>query len=244
MRKIAFILCVSLMFSGCAYFTTSKHQSYESEKYPYYQPLPPVPAKTVTYYDKNNNTDQTKEWECLDDNEKRELLPIQSARVSVHQIDVQGKVSYLAAAVSGDVGSYKVVMDYMKYRVEPWVDEKNPQVTGTQHVGVGLRINMNVVTTKANLDLGGIMAVGANASAGNLRGGISVDVIGIDSKDVTNLIPLTGSIDQSSIQAALQALASIKSKLWETPMTITPHRVGIQFETLKSQSQDKIKQKL
>jgi len=52
-------------------------------------------------------------------------------------------------------------------------------------------------------------------------------VIGIDSPDVTNLIPLTSEIDQTSIQGALQALASIKTKISEADTRLTPHVVAI-----------------
>ena len=53
-----------------------------------------------------------------------------------------------------------------------------------ERVGVGLRIRAQVVTDKSNLNLGSIANIGLEASNGNLRGGISVDIVGIDSKDV------------------------------------------------------------
>jgi len=92
---------------------------------------------------------------------------------------------------------------------------------------VGLRIKAVVQTTEVGLNLGSLIAIGAEARRGTLRGGISVDVIGIDSPDVTNLIPLTSEIDQTSIQGALQALASIKTKISEADTRLTPHVVAI-----------------
>jgi len=44
---------------------------------------------------------------------------------------------------------------------------------------------------------------------------------------VTNLVPLTSQIDESSIQMALQSLATIKSKLYEPDIKLTPHLIAI-----------------
>ena len=42
------------------------------------------------------------------------LLPLQSAQVSVSESNSSGKISYLDGLVSGERGSYEVIMDYMK----------------------------------------------------------------------------------------------------------------------------------
>ena len=144
----------------------------------------------------------------------------------MRKTDVSGQVTYLVSSLSLERGSYEVIMDYMKYRVEDAYGE-NGDYIGNARVGVGLRIKALIVTNKANLNLGSITAIGLQANLGHLSGGISVDVVGIDSEAVTNLIPLTSEIDETAIQLALQALASIKSKLWEDDTTITPHIVAI-----------------
>ncbi len=54
-------------------------------------------------------------------------------------------------------------------------------------------------------------------------------VIGNDSRDVTNLIPITSQLDQTSIQSALQALAAVKTKMWDSgETTLTPYIVAVQ----------------
>jgi len=166
-------------------------------------------------------------WQSLPDAKStRRLLPLQTAQFAVRKTDVSGQVTYLVSSLSGERGSYEVIMDYMKYRVEDAYGA-NGDCIGNARVGVGLRIKALVVTNKANLNFGSITAIGLQASLGHLSGGISVDVVGIDSEAVTNLIPLTSEIDETAIQSALQALASIKSKLWEDDTTITPHVVAI-----------------
>ena len=231
--RFAFI-CISLILSGCATITAAP---VDKSNYLGYQPIDPVPQSKVMVYDAQSGVEKEVYWEALSVESKRTLLPIQSAHVTVTNSDLSGKISYLTSSVSGEAGSYKVVMDYMKYRVVDVKDAKGNYI-GSGHVGVGLRINAELVTKKSNLNLSGITAIGTEESKGNLTGGISVDIIGIDSRDVTNLIPLTATIDQSSIQAALQALASIKTKLWDST-TITPHLVATRQEQPSKQNEIK-----
>jgi len=192
-----------------------------------YQPIDPIPVSKVIVFDTGTNNEKKVFWQSLPDAESiRRLLPLQTAQFAVRKTDVSGQVTYLVSSLSAERGNYEVIMDYMKYRVEDAYGE-NGDYIGNAQVGVGLRIKASVVTNKANLNLGSITAIGLQANLGHLSGGISVDVVGIDSEAVTNLIPLTSEIDETAIQSALQALASIKSKLWEDDTTITPHIVAI-----------------
>jgi hypothetical protein len=197
------------------------------EKYLGYQPISPIYAEKVTRY--NGQKMEEVYWASIDKKSVEALLPLQSAELSVSKIDIDGKISYLPASLSAGAGSYTVIMDYMKYRVEDVTAEKDvsKKSLGNGRVGVGLRIKAIVETNEANLNLGGLLVIGLEAKMGRLKGGISVDVIGIDSADVTNLIPLTMEIDQTSIQAALQALASIKTKISDDKTKLTPHLLAI-----------------
>jgi hypothetical protein len=214
----------------------------DSDQYLGYIPIDPLPVAKVRVYDPDLNLNKEVYWKSIKDNDLiRSLLPLQSAQVAISKIEASGKVNYTGASLSGDVGSYKVIMDYMKYRIADAYD-KNGQYLGSGRIGIGLRIKAELVTSKANLNLGSISAIGLEANMNNLSGGISIDIIGIDSEHVTNLIPLTSEIDQTSIQSALQALASIKSKLWEEETNITPHLVAIQQSIPDANS--KIRQEL
>jgi len=227
MIKVSYVVFIVSVFAltGCSGLAV--HQI-GSNEYLGYKPIDPLPSSKVQQYDYTSKSFKECYWaEIVEKKIKLSLLSLQSAKVAVSRSDASGKVSYLPAAVTGESGSYQVTMDYMKYRIED-VNDRNGQYIGNGHVGVGLRIKANVVTKKANINLGGISAIGLEAKQSNLTGNITVDVVGIDSPDVTNLIPLTSEIDQTSIQNALQALASIKSKLWDDTTTITPHFVALQ----------------
>lgn len=194
-----------------------------------YLPIEPVYHTTVEVYDPGGKTMERVYWSSLADTTKRSLLPIQSAQVSVRKIESNASLGYLNSTISGEKGEYVVVMDYMKYRVESITDssQTSDRIIGNAKIGVGLRIKARVSTSKKNLNLGSLLGLGIEARRENLSGSISVDVIGIDSRDVTNLIPLTSEIDQTSIQSALQALASIKAKIYEEKTMLTPHVVAV-----------------
>jgi hypothetical protein len=235
--KLVVVLFVFVMF-GCESALLNQGSFSKQEKslqginvssknYLGYQPIDPIPVSKVIAFDTGANNEKEVFWQSLPDAESvRRLLPLQTAQFAVRKTDVSGQVTYLVSSLSLERGSYEVIMDYMKYRVEDAYGE-NGDYIGNARVGVGLRIKALIVTNKANLNLGSITAIGLQANLGHLSGGISVDVVGIDSEAVTNLIPLTSEIDETAIQSALQALASIKSKLWEDDTTITPHIVAI-----------------
>lgn len=221
-------IVAAILLSGC--ITTTPDDSSDAiddEKYEGYRTIDPIQDTLVSIYDSTIGAEKDIHWESISNvKAKRELLPIQSSQISVSQTNNKGNVSYLTATLSREKGSYLIVMDYMKYRVEAIFDESNKFI-GNGRVGVGIRIKAEVETTKKGVNLGSIIAIGAEAEKGNLSGGISVDVIGIDSKDITNLIPMTSEINQTAIQSALQALASVKAKLWEDEISITPHLIAM-----------------
>jgi len=231
MKKYIVIVAIMLL-SGCALTNTNNTRMTTDDpgspsNFLGYQPIDPIPVDKVVIYD--DSTDEMKEvyWKAIPDEDTiRGLLPLQSARVSVSKSETSGSISYLTAVVSGEMGNYTVIMDFMKYRVEDFGGDNPNEMIGTGRIGVGLRIKVVVETTKSNLNLGSLLGIGLEAKRGNLRGGISIDVVGIDSEAVTNLIPLTSEIDQTAIQVALQALSSIKTKIFEPNTKLTPHLIG------------------
>lgn len=206
-----------------------------------YQPIDPFPETFAWVYNPDSTKRELKYWDQLSDSMVITLLPIQSSSVIIRRTDATGSLNYLSGTISGEAGSYEVFMDYMKYKVDHIYD--GSKYLGIGKVGIGLRIVAEVRTFKSNINLGSLLALGAQAQQNNLSGSIIIDVIGIDSKDVTNLLPLTSEIDQSSIQSALQALASIKSRIYEKGVRITPHRVAVKqivpntIDNLRQQNQ-------
>ena len=203
----------------------TKNFTIDNELYKGYQPIEPVPSKTVEIYDKAKQGFSIVPWASLNDSIVRTLLPNQSAQVALRSTDIYGKVSYLPASVTYEAGSYEVIMDYMKYLIEDVIVDS--VYIGSGRTGIGLRIRASVNTKKANLNLSGLANLGVEASKNNLSGLLTVDIVGIDSKDITSYLPLTAKLDETSIQNALQAIATIKSKIWDDDVKITPHLIAI-----------------
>ncbi|MFX0202523.1 MAG: hypothetical protein ACFFCW_40975 [Candidatus Hodarchaeota archaeon] len=80
-------------------------------------------------YDVSAHEYKEKFWASLEDEQKRSLLSLQSAQVSLSKNDTSGKISYLTSYLSGAQGSYTVIMDYMKYRVEDVIDQGTKEIT-------------------------------------------------------------------------------------------------------------------
>jgi hypothetical protein len=226
-----------VLFASCS---SIKPMGISNELYQGYQPIEPLPVKCVEVYQKERNDFSTKPWASLSDSTIRDILPNQSAQISLRKTDINGKLSYMVASVTEEAGSYEVTMDYMKYRVED-VNIDSVYI-GSGRIGIGLRIKAVVTTNKANLNLSGLTNLGVEANSNNLSGQLSVDIIGIDSKDITNYLPLTAKLDETSIQNALQSVATIKSKIWDNNVKLTPHLIAIYQKQINSEKL--IKEKL
>lgn len=82
------------------------------------------------------------------------------------------------------------------------------------YIGAGLRIQANVHVNKGTVQLS-LFGIGSAAEAGNVSGTMVIQTLGIFGKSISPLIPLPSDVSQGSIQAALQALAAIKAKLYD-----------------------------
>lgn len=230
MRQVVKYLCflsIVVLLTGCR-GSGQKLTGTEENEFKGYIPVEPIPIDVVSAYDQATGTYRNVLWASLSSAEKLALLPLQTAEVSVRKLDVTAGGKFLSSSASVSKGSYEVVMDYMKYLVDT-LKSPDDVYLGNRRIGIGVRMTARVKTEKADLNIAGLGPLTAEATMGNLSGSLSVNVIGIDSRDVTNLIPITSQLDQTSIQAALQALAAVKTKMWDTSATVvTPHVVAVQ----------------
>lgn len=231
-----------VILSGCATQGVTIPSGTVSEKpsstvYNGYEPIDPVATPEVFTLD-TPGKGSNKLWAGMDATTRRLNLPNQTSTTTIKKFSAEGKVIYLSASASGEAGIYEVVMDYAKYRSEPVYDDAagvrtgtlgstNGKLLGYGKIGVGVRIKANVETLKTGVDLNGLFALGLAAKQQLLRGTISVDVIGIDSQGVNALLPVGVQLDESSIQASLQSLASIQTKIYDKDVMLTPHLIAI-----------------
>ena len=132
----------------------------------------------------------------------------------------------MVASSTGSVGSYRVIMDYCDYVAEV-VTDKMGRTIGEGRVGVGLRLTADVTTTSANINLGSLMALGVAVSANKATGNMRVDSIGIRLAGNAGPILTNATIDESSIQKTLEAIAVIESKIADSTTVLDPQLLSV-----------------
>jgi hypothetical protein len=166
-------------------------------------------------------------WEDLNNEGVNYNLPLERSFVSILREDKETGIGFASAKFTSSAGKYKVTLDYAKYRDENMTDKKNTPC----RVGVGVRIIANVSTKKANLDLGSLFAISFAAKEGYLSGQIEVLKIGIDSPQLSFVLPPPSDINDSSLQNAMQAVAAIRAKLYDKDTKLMPHILAVQYQT-------------
>ncbi len=225
LKSLAVMVSVSIVVSGCATTDISERAFNASvlgaNGYKEFVPVDPIESPRVTYYD-STGTSVTKAWAQLSNKQIRDILPNIYTDISVAKRDVSGNLTYLVAKSTAEAGNYRVVMDYTKYRPESVVDGNSKKELGLGRIGVGLRMTADIQTTKSNIDLGSLFALGVAASLNKLSGTLSVQILGIGTDDVDSLTLTNAKIDETSIQKTLEGMAAIKSKIADSKTTLTP----------------------
>jgi len=155
------------------------------------------------------------------------FLPNEAVYISITKINTDGKVAYGPATATASKGVYTVTLDYAKFTTLKVYDDSGESCDGFAKVGVGLRITANIETKKRNLDIGSLFGLGFAAKNNQLKGTLSLDVIGLESPDITSLIPLPSEISPSSIQNVLQAISTIKSKIYDDKTRLYPQIISV-----------------
>lgn len=94
------------------------------------------------------------------------------------------------------------------------------------YVGIGLRIQASVTVLKDSVNLGSLYGLGVAASQNKLNGTLIIQSLGISGENVSPIIPIPDRINESTIQTAMQSLATIKSKIYDKKTKITPQVVA------------------
>jgi len=189
-----------------------------------------VPVDPIEYEAKVAIADSgkiiTKEIKLLSSDEVLQFLNNETVLVSIGKINAEQGIAYLPISISEKHTSYKVTMDYMKFATLAQVDE-DAKFIGFNRVGVGLRLITLITTSEAGINIGDLYSIGLAAKAGKVKGTLMIEVVGIKSKEETTLLPLPSEINQTTIQNAMQALATIKSKIYENETKLFPQVMAI-----------------
>lgn len=226
------VLCQGLSILFFVLLTSCNSQRKVFDEAKPYQSFRGFEPTDPTEYDKmvsivENDKIVLKEIKLLKTEQILSFLNNETVLVSIGQLTAEGGFSYLPVVVSSKGSSYKVTMDYMKSATLPVKDSVTHDIIGLRRVGVGLRLISLITTFEAGINIGDLSSIGIATKAGKMSGTLMVEVIGIKSKDVTTLIPLPSEINQTTIQNAMQALATIKSKIYDDQTKLYPQIMAI-----------------
>jgi hypothetical protein len=84
------------------------------------------------------------------------------------------------------------------------------------YVGVGLRIRATIQVVKGTVQLSSLFSLAVAANAGQVVGSLIIQTLGINGQQISALVPLPTDISQSSVQAAMQSLAAMKAKMYDS----------------------------
>jgi hypothetical protein len=154
------------------------------------------------------------------------LMPNEAVSAQITTYNSSGQITYGPASITGEKGSYTVIMDYVKFTTAK-VPNGEEGCLGFAKVGIGLRIRANIETRKAGLNLGGLFNIGLQAEKNKLSGTLTMDIIGMESKEVTSLIPLPSEISLASISNVLQSMSAIKAQIYNSETRLYPQIIAI-----------------
>jgi hypothetical protein len=240
MKNILTIIFLStLMVTGCRNaLPTTSGDPLNAVSYGY-QPLDPLPVDVFINGKKINPL--TRQKEVLD------ALSDETIRLVMGEVTGSGQISYGTAKMGYKGHSYEIVIDYMKFQTygKPFKyavkGDKTDVLTPTDtfastaivkhsilplYVGVGLRLKASITVNEGDVDLGNLFSIGMAAQAKKVTGTLVVQTLGITGGEVTALVPMPTEISPTSIQNAIMALATIKSKIYDAGTKITPRTMG------------------
>lgn len=238
--KNLFLLVLLCLFVNCSTQKKfiSKAETYEN--FSGFEPIDPIEYDAKVEVVENKEI-VFKNVKLLTREETFSFLNNETVLVSIGHINLEGKISYIPITISAKGANYKITMDYMKFATLGQRDS-NGKFLGYKRVGIGLRLISQITTFESGINIGDISSIGIAAKMGKLNGTLMIEVIGIKSKDVTNLLPLPSEINQSTIQSAMQSLATIKSKIYDQYTDLYPQVLAIKMKRDSTDSNNTIEE--
>ncbi len=166
-----------------------------------------------------------------------------AARVSIQEITANGEIKYFAAGVSTKNSYYHATIDYIKYhsssiklpvhprRVNSPTDERELSVILGVAVGVGLRAEATFFSNEAGANIADIVNIGASAQAKKISGTMAFQTMGVESKAISDTLPIPSELSSSTIQNAMQTMATVKANIYSPETSVVPQVVGIEIQS-------------
>ncbi len=230
-RSLVTLLLVAMTTSISAQFLSSKPDNYAvtAENYIDFIPIAPIQIKADVVSATSNNEikAQSTLQISMDKQSVLNFIPNESMETTIQRFNADGTVSYLYSGRSVKKGTYRLIVDYNKYIIQSVEGSGNDSCVGYAKIGVGLRIVANVNALKNNIDISSLVALGSAAAKGEVSGSVGYEVVGIESKEITAVIPINSEITSSINQVFLQAIGVVKGKIYDSATRLYPQVIAI-----------------
>ena len=85
----------------------------------------------------------------------------------------------------------------------------------------------NINALKSNIDISSLVAIGKAASEGAISGSVGYEILGVESKEITAIIPINSEITSTINQVFLQAIGVVKGKIYDTDTRLYPQVIAV-----------------
>ncbi|WP_299057531.1 hypothetical protein [uncultured Polaribacter sp.] len=208
-------------------FTISSQVS--AKKYIDFIPIPPVQIKNLVLSTSANNkiVNLSTTQMSLDKQAVLNFVPNESMETTIQKFNNEGNIEYYYSGRSVNKGSYRLIIDYNKYIIHNIDKTGQEDCQGYAKIGIGLRIIANIKALKNNIDISSLVAIGNAAKDGNISGTVGYQVIGIESKEITAILPINSEITSSINQIFLQAIGVVKGKIYDEKTRLHPQIIAL-----------------
>lgn len=157
---------------------------------------------------------------------------INSNTISVPLWIKKTALEYKGSTVPKDVDLYRDVNGDLQigsasYSVSRTPAEGHQRVEMPLYVGLGLRIVANVVALSGKVSIAGLGGLAADADAKKLSGSLIVQTLGVNGRAISAAMPISSELDRTTVQGAVVAISSIKTRLHEADTIVSPRIVGL-----------------
>lgn len=222
------ILISILTFFSFASFAQKSAESLPESKYTEFIPISPVEfGEDIETYDESGTVNgaildlwQAKQFDAL-----RHFINDINSYTTISLTDNSGQINYLINSFSSKNNTYNINADWLQCRV---VEVYNDTAKiGELLIGVGIRISGSITTKEKNLNLSQIFSGGLTINSKKTKGQIKVNVIGLESKEITALTPVLNELTTTSIQEAIKTMATIRAKIYDSGTSVYPKIVAV-----------------
>jgi hypothetical protein len=223
MRKIKTFSIVVLLpfFTLCA--------QVPAKKYIDFIPIPPIQVKSLILSTSSENKIlnlSTTEM-SMDKQSVINFVPNESMETTIQKFNENGDIEYYYSGRSVKKGTYRIIIDYNKYIIQTISSTSENSCIGYAKIGIGLRIIANINAFKNNIDISSLVSIGNAAKDGAISGTVGYEIIGIESEEITAILPITSEITSSLNQVFLQAVGAVKGKIYDETTRLHPQIIAI-----------------